>query len=145
MAKPRIELIARALILDGSRVLLCRSVADGYYYLPGGHVEFGEQASSAVARELAEETGLAARVGECQMVHENIFETEGRVHHEINVVFHVELVVEEATIVRSRESAIDFEWMELAGISDADVRPLAAKAWLACGAGLASTWLSTVG
>ena len=47
-----IELIARGVFVRGGAVLLCQNVKHGYYYLPGGHVEFGEAAAVALAREI---------------------------------------------------------------------------------------------
>lgn len=38
--------------------------ATGEYYLPGGGIEAGEDAPTALAREVAEEVALAATVGE---------------------------------------------------------------------------------
>jgi ADP-ribose pyrophosphatase YjhB (NUDIX family) len=130
---PHIELLARAAVFRDGRVLLCRSVDHGYMYLPGGHVEFGESAAAAVARELDEEAGVRVRVGRCAVVDENVFESGGRRHHEINLLFHVELEDPAMEIV-SREEHIEFLWADLAAVVDLDVRPPAHKAWLAAGA-----------
>ncbi|WP_415648960.1 NUDIX hydrolase [Stackebrandtia soli] len=51
---------------DSGRVLLAR-ISDGYpgagcWHLPGGGVDFGEQPTDAVVREIAEETGQQAEV-----------------------------------------------------------------------------------
>ena len=64
---PRTRLGAYAVILDpDSRILLVRLAADeveaGAWTLPGGGVEFGEHPDDAVLREVAEETGLSARI-----------------------------------------------------------------------------------
>jgi 8-oxo-dGTP diphosphatase len=139
---PHIEFIARGVLSHGSKILLCRDVAGGYYYLPGGHVEFGESAGAAVVRELQEEGGLAAREGECLLVHENLFEARGRRHHEVNVVFHVKHDGDPEAI-RSLEKEIELEWVEAAAVVDLDVRPSAIKAWLASGAQPCG-WLSTI-
>lgn len=92
---PTIEIIARGLCTTGSKVLLCRNVKGEYYYLPGGHVEFGEPANLSLAREFMEETGIHAEVGELMLVTEHSFINErpgkkDKPHHEINLVFHVE-------------------------------------------------------
>ncbi|MFT5422795.1 MAG: ADP-ribose pyrophosphatase YjhB (NUDIX family) [Phycisphaerales bacterium] len=97
MAKkpPTIQIVARGLCVTGSRVLLCRNVKGEYYYLPGGHVEFGEPADLALAREFMEETGIHTQIGELMLVTEHSFLRErpgkkSKPHHELNMVFHVE-------------------------------------------------------
>ncbi len=134
MAKDRIEIIARGLLLRDNNVLLCRNVALGYQFLPGGHVEYGEPAALALAREFEEECGLAVRVGALLLVTEGQFEEGGRRHHEINLVFHVEPAAGPAPQrVESREPAIAFEWLPMAAAQEHDVRPTAVRAWLAAG------------
>ncbi len=151
-----IEIIARGCLLHGSYVLLCRNVKHGYCYLPGGHVEFSESAAGALAREFLEESGVRVRVGELALVSEGAFPTKKRWHHEINLVFHVEQVggtpasTNRASqtappVIKSREDWIDFAWIELAAIPETDIRPVAAKAWLATLGGTAATgveWVS---
>lgn len=145
----RIEIIARGLLLDGSRVLLCRNVEAGYFYLPGGHVEFGEPAAKAVEREFHEECAVVVRAGSCALVTEESFAARGKQHHEINVVFHVEQISQSPERERgvsgglpsprvspqiiSREPEIAFEWVELAAIVQTDLRPPTIHAWLASG------------
>lgn len=149
-----IEIIARGLILHGSKVLLCQNRKHEYYYLPGGHVEFGEPASLSLARELQEEAGLESTVGALLLLTEHSFKTaKGKPHHELNMVFHVEHLEwpearaaplpdqSDATSdsaatpppVISLEEQIAFAWVELAALPDLDVRPAQLKAWLAAG------------
>ena len=55
-------MVARALVESGGRVLLVRrapwDAMPGHWELPGGKVDAGEPLLAALARELAEETGL---------------------------------------------------------------------------------------
>jgi ADP-ribose pyrophosphatase YjhB (NUDIX family) len=142
-----IEFIARGCVIRNSRVLLCRNVKHGYLYLPGGHVEFGESAGRALAREFLEECGAPVRVGALQLVSEGSFATKKREHHEINLVFHVELLGKSERI-RSKESGIEFEWVDLSAVVDFDIRPASAKAWLmTLGSDVAGRieWVSEIG
>ena len=143
-SKNNIEFIARGVLIRGTEVLLCQNLKHGYFYLPGGHVEFAESARVAVEREFLEETGLRVRALELALVSEGVFATKKRSHHELNLVFHVEPtagVPREG--IRSREDAIGFSWIDLAVVPELDVRPLTAKAFLAAGAGGASRQIET--
>lgn len=141
----RIEIIARGALIRGGSVLVCRSTKHGYAYLPGGHVEFGETAETALARELDEECGLRVRAKDCAIVHEHIFEQRGTRRQEYTLVFHMEHLgaPEALEEVRSREEDLAFEWMDLASVGDQDLRPDAQKAWLMAGAPLPEDFLVT--
>ena len=75
---------------DGKVLLARRAKKAGYglWSLPGGHIEPGEPARNAALRELAEETGVTARLDrliECQdIIHRD---AQGRVtfHYVISV------------------------------------------------------------
>ncbi|MFI4898354.1 MAG: NUDIX hydrolase [Phycisphaerales bacterium JB059] len=152
MGSKHTELIARGLILQGGRVLLCRNVKHGYHYLPGGHIEFGESAAAALKREIMEEAGLASRIGAPLLVFEQAFEQNGKPHHELTVVFHVEQLADpdeadphEAGLpeVESKEAKLAFDWVELAALPETDLRPIEMKAWLMSGGGDGElAWLS---
>lgn len=154
-APKHIEVIARGVLRHGSSVLACRNTDGGYLYLPGGHVEPGEPAGKALEREFDEETGLEVRAGTCVLVSEGLFEARGKRHHELNLVFHVELRAGSAGAdsspddppppVHPREKGIDFEWIDLASVTDLDLRPEPIRAWLASGGatlgGPPCTWI----
>ncbi len=127
---PKPEVIARGVLSRDSSVLVCRNLAKGYCYLPGGHVEPGELAAQSLVREFEEETGLSVRASTPVLIAEVLFGKDG---HEINAVFHVEHRGELPEAVQSKESDIGFEWLEAAAIVDADLRPRAIKAWLVGG------------
>ena len=146
MAKEgRIELIARGALMRRGSVLVCRDKKGGYAYLPGGHVEFGETAERALIRELEEESGLKVRAGACALVHEHFFEQKGTKRHEVTLVFHMEHAGSDEALegVKSLESHLVFEWMDLASVGDHDLRPHAQKAWLMAGAPTSTEFLIT--
>lgn len=130
MAKPNgIEIIARGVWRAAGEILLCRSVKKGYFYLPGGHVETGEAAPEALARELLEETGERPTIGRGLAVAECLFSQGGSTRHEINLVFHVEHDGPRPE-VRSREASIGFQWVGVSELSSLDLRPRVIRTWL---------------
>ena len=121
MGPPEIELIVRAVITRGSRLLLAQPTGETWYFLPGGHVEPGEPATYALRRELEEELGISdGQVGGVLAVTENRYEDERGEHHELNLVHRV--VVGE-DMGGSREAHIAFEWFELSELGAVEVRP----------------------
>ena len=134
---PSIESIARCVIVRDNAVLLCGAVIEGkaaYWYLPGGHIEVGETARDAVAREMVEEAGIDVSVGQCVLVSENHFsqlkaKTGTLVRrHEYTFVFMAEAPT--AQIV-SQEPDIRFAWVDLDQIRATELRPASHRAWLA--------------
>lgn len=102
-----IEIISRALIMKDGKLLLCKSVPHSNYYLPGGHVEFGESAEQALKREMIEECG--SEISNLHFV--GCFENKWGepVHHEYNLIYTVDIA--DSNVV-SKESHIVFEWVE---------------------------------
>jgi len=128
-----IEFIARGLVLRGQHLLVCANRKHGYLYLPGGHVEPGESSAAALVREFKEETGLTVEAGRMMLVSENAFTQRDRLRHEINLVFHVEHPPPWPDDVPSQEPGIEFRWLDLAAVVDADLRPATIKAWIVAG------------
>jgi 8-oxo-dGTP diphosphatase len=89
--KRNFEIIARAVILKNNKILVCKNIKqnDKYYYLPGGHIEFGEPAEIALARELKEELDLSVKSMRFIGALENVFKQNKKNHHEVNLVFNV--------------------------------------------------------
>ena len=48
----KIELIARGIIINDGKILLCDNLKKGYYFLPGGQIEEGEDIETALKREM---------------------------------------------------------------------------------------------
>lgn len=55
---------ARAIILDGEKILLVYSDSNGDYKFPGGGVEIGESIENALVREAMEEAGVEVSISE---------------------------------------------------------------------------------
>ncbi|MFO7974938.1 MAG: NUDIX hydrolase [Candidatus Hydrogenedentota bacterium] len=82
---PRIR-VATILRKDDT-ILLVQHVKEGhaYWLLPGGGVDFGETLAEALKREVREETGLEAEVGDIALVHDSLPPDKHR--HIVNIYF----------------------------------------------------------
>lgn len=82
---------AAAIIRREDHILIHRMMLDPFWTLPGGRVEFGEDAATTVAREIAEELGCTARVGALSYFVENMFELDQRDVHEMGLYFEADI------------------------------------------------------
>ena len=125
-----IDVIARAIILDetGEKMLFCAPKNKSYYYLPGGHIEFGETARKALKRELSEETGIKTDETHFTFLgsDENIFLQSGEKQHEVNFYFKVDSVFP-AKESLSKEGHIIFSWIPVSELSQFPILPETVK------------------
>ena len=117
----RIRRRATALVARDGRLLLLREPDDDLFDLPGGGVQDGEPPSAAAARELREETGLAARRMDylfdyCEFFGEQGIDHWGQVHS----VFRVDA---------TGEVTLSDEHCELAWWDGATATPLHTYVW----------------
>ncbi|MEZ4605663.1 MAG: NUDIX domain-containing protein [Deinococcales bacterium] len=102
LSKPqRTRIAAYGLILRESakagnqEILLCRlspSVEGfaGYWTLPGGGIDFGEDPTDAMIREVSEETGLTVQAKSLAAVDSFCEEQTDRVLHSLRIIYHAE-------------------------------------------------------
>ncbi len=119
--KKEIEILARAVIQIKGKILVCKRIGKDYYFFPGGHVEFGESAKEALAREIKEELGLTVK--KCFFIGslEHIFIKEGKKCHEINLAFKVKV---NRSKIRSRETHIEFFLKSTKELAREEVLPM---------------------
>lgn len=127
----KLEVSVRAVVENKGRILICRSKGKGYYFFPGGHLEFGERPGEALRRELKEELGISLRKFSFMGIVDNIFTEDGEKHHEFILAFNVKIKnVQDG----SREDHIDFKFLSKKDFAKIKVYPLALKkatlAWL---------------
>ncbi len=84
-------------IIEDGKILLSRQW-DGYDF-PGGGIDLGENLRDALVREVKEETGMEAKVGEIVVCENSFFKTEkGKYLHSILLYFTGEVVGGELSI-----------------------------------------------
>ena len=120
---PRIETIARGICVSGGKLLVCRAKGSKTCYLPGGHIEFGETGRRALEREMLEECGREVKTGGFRGVVENTFVQKGVPHSEINLVYSMQFAGPVQDGVSSREDWIEFEWVGLDKLDEAQLLP----------------------
>jgi ADP-ribose pyrophosphatase YjhB (NUDIX family) len=109
---------------DSPEILLARlsrfAVEAGHWTLPGGGVDHGEQPAAALVREMAEETGLVAQIGDLIGVHDlHLTGTAPNGRHED---FHAVNLIFAVTVPEGAEPRV----VETGGTTDA-------VAWIAVG------------
>ncbi|WP_328403673.1 NUDIX domain-containing protein [Nocardia sp. NBC_00403] len=131
MSAATTEIIARAVIRDGDRLLVARARGKKWAFLPGGHVKPGEPVESALVRELLEELGTASRIlGLVGVVEHGYVDDESTTRHEVNLVFAAEV----DSFPASQEGHLEFFWLPINQLSTTDLRPSALKGVIASGA-----------
>ena len=120
------RLAVKAVVRRGDRILLARlsrfAVEAGHWTLPGGGVDHGERPAAALVREMAEETGLVAEVGDLLGVHDlHLTGTapDGRHEdfHAVNLIFAVTVPEDaEPRVVETDGTTDDVAWVEIADI-----------------------------
>jgi len=81
MENSNFEVCVRGIIKKNGKILVCKRKDKDYYFFPGGHVEFGEQAEDALRRELKEELNLSIKNISFIGVSENIYQEESQENH----------------------------------------------------------------
>lgn len=124
MGKNEFEICIRTIIRRGNRILVCKNKKKGYYFFPGGHLEFRESIQKAILREMKEELGIKLKKFSFIGVIDNIFEEDGQKHHEINLVF--DAAVDKLND-KSREDHLEFILMNLRQLAREKILPVALK------------------
>ena len=91
--KKSIRNTVKALIKDDNKILVLEEVYKNktYYHLPGGGIEYLEEAENALIREVDEEIGFKIKAFSFYKLISNIFELDDMKAHEVVQVYNVEL------------------------------------------------------
>ncbi len=120
------EIISRGLIRKGEKFLVCRRKGSDYWFLPGGHIDPGENGKEALERELMEERGSKIKISAFAGVIENFFYQDGKKISEINLIFEAE-EVKDLKETQSMEDHLEFDSVNLDQFKEKNVLPVAIK------------------
>ncbi len=116
-----------AILIKDNRILIQKDVKDDFWALPGGRVEFFENADEAVVREIQEELGWKCKVIRPVWFAENFFQLDGTHFHEIATFFLLELienkVLQPNIEFRGNEDHLVFKWADLSEVPDLNLKP----------------------
>jgi len=107
-ATPKVDV--RGAVFDQDKVLLVRERSDGKWTLPGGWVDVGDAPSSAVEREIREESGYLAKAVKLAALYDRNHPRHGHppmILHIFKLFFLCELTGGTATL-SSETDAVDF-------------------------------------
>lgn len=144
--RKEIEVLARGVCVKEGQVLVCRNRKHGNVYLPGGHVDWGEDSRHAVAREWREELGVPCRAGRFLGVVEQAYEARSGRTCEISLLFEVRCPgISAKRNPASAEDHLAFEWVPLKELKKSGLLPLAmaekVPAWCAEPSVAAARWV----
>ena len=112
---------ATALILQNRKILVTKD-KDKYYTI-GGAIQVNERTEDAVVREVREELGVKAQVGQLAFVVENHFEEDGVYYHNIEFHYLVDLLEDAPLTMQEDEKRQPCEWIDLDKLGDIQLVP----------------------
>ena len=143
--RKEIEILARGACVKNGKILVCRNRKHGNVYLPGGHVDWGEDSKRALAREWREELGVPGKAGRFLGVVEQVYKARSGRTCEISLIFEVrcpKISVKQPP--PSAEDHLEFEWVPLEKLAKSGLLPRAmakqVPAWCAAPAAAADRW-----
>jgi 8-oxo-dGTP pyrophosphatase MutT (NUDIX family) len=143
--RKEIEVLSRGACVKNGKLLVCRNRKHGNVYLPGGHVDWGEDSKKALAREWREELGVPCKTGHFLGVVEQIYTARSGRTCEISLVFEVRCPnLSAAKHPPSAEDHLEFEWVPLKDLRKSGLLPVAMAeqmaVWCAKPAAAAKRW-----
>jgi 8-oxo-dGTP diphosphatase len=106
--------LVRGMHITEDSVLLAKEKGSANTFLPGGHIEFGEKAETALRREILEEMGKDSEIGSFVGAIEHMWPDTSLDNHELNLIFNVKIM--DVSIERnpiSEEPHLEFLWARI--------------------------------
>ncbi|PFX72031.1 DNA mismatch repair protein MutT [Bacillus cereus] len=117
-----------AICIKDKKILLQKSSADDYWYLPGGRVEILETGEHAIKRILKRELEINIKVKRLVWLNENLFTLNGINFHEIGFYYDVYPQFDPCkgnNLVITNECGLTFvtQWFSLKELDSLNVKP----------------------
>jgi ADP-ribose pyrophosphatase YjhB (NUDIX family) len=122
-----------AIIIHDGKILGVENTDNGYFLLPGGHLQLGEVSSDAVVREVNEELNIEIKIVKDVLFAEHTFiNRDSKKVHELGSYYLVEpidsskLNTNDYIITENdhgTQKKLNFRWFNLEELKNADFRP----------------------
>ena len=114
-------------IYDG-RLLVEHNLRHRFCFVPGGRVEYGENATDALGREVREELGEEVQIGRLVLVTDHLFELGGDRFQEVALYFLIEFAPGSKApsregVFEGKEPGTIFQWIRLGDVHYAELFP----------------------
>ncbi len=120
------ETVSRAIIIKENKILVCRRKDKDYWFLPGGHVDDGENSKEALIRELKEERGSEIKSLSFAGIIESHFMQDGEEIWEISLIYEArEDKLHDET--KSEEDHLEFDLIPIEKIGEINLLPFFIK------------------
>ena len=125
------KLRTAGIIIKGDKVLVSKAKKFKGFIFPGGHVMLGELSSSSIKREIKEELNCDFELQNLFCIHENVYESSGKISNEICYYYKVNVkdVPNTSFVVKEldngQEKIHECCWIKTGDLIKENVRPLA--------------------
>lgn len=125
------KLRVSGLLIEDNKILTVQMNQNGFFCLPGGHVELNEDSKEAMIREFLEETNILVRIKAEVAITENFFtDTNGFNVHEIGIYYILEsdsyIMTKDFNRIekdKNEDVFLDFRWIDTKELDKIKFKP----------------------
>ena len=131
------KLRVNGILIKDNKVLCVQMMKNGFFCLPGGHIEIGEDSANAAIREIKEETNIDVKIIKLISITENFFmRKNGKKVHELSFYYLVspknELIIDKEEynaieIDKGEKMEHHFKWININNLENEEFKPIEIK------------------